>query len=165
MIIRSNNIMEEYLRTLNYDFRTTPYELPEAIASVLDKGFSQHDNTILLTALNEQTTLPVFNDDQERMDFEYTNNKFTTDSPEEDDELDYLRRTLECANRIANKLKEEFPGKIFKVLVFFNETNFESDHMALFASSSVRFYEVKQPDGENDLESYEGEAVLEIEVQ
>lgn len=157
--------MEEYLRELSYDFRTTPYELPGSIADVLNQGFSQKDGTVLLTAINVQTSWPTFTDDQDRMDFEYTNNKFNTDSPEEDEELEYLKRALECGNRIANKLKEEFPGKIFKVLVFFNETNFESEHIALFAASSVRFYEVKQPDGENDLESYQGEAVLEIEVQ
>ncbi|WP_295116386.1 hypothetical protein [uncultured Chitinophaga sp.] len=165
MIIRSNKNMEAYLQQLNYDFRTAAYVLPEALENVLNDGLIQQDNTILLAAINKGRNVPSFADDQERMDFEYSRNRFDTDLPEEDDELEYLKWTLEFAHRLANKVHEEFPGKTFKVLAFFNETNFESEHMAQFASSRVHFYEVKQADGDNDLEGYEGEAALEIEVQ
>ena len=165
MITRSNKNMEAYLRKLNDESGSSTYELPEETLSTIKSGFLQKDNTILLAAVNRDKQLPKFGNDQERMDYEYTNNKFSTDTPEEDEETNYLKRTLECAYQLADLLKTEFPGKKFKILAFFNETQFESeDHMAMFAGSSLRFYEVKEEDGDNDLEGYEGEAVLELLV-
>ena len=170
MTIRTNEIMNAYLKQLNYDFEKTAYVIPDKLIKIIQADFMDDNDCIILKLDNNHKHNPVLHSDFEKCDYEY-NEHFHPDFAVigvKEDETEYLKLALECGKALALRLKSNYPEKEFRIVISFSETRYEGQEIDSLGSSRVSFHQIRQSaewafriDNLND---YKSEAIMNIEV-
>lgn len=169
MKIRQNTLMYYYLEKLDYDYQETTIDLPDELDEIIKDGLIVSNDCIILKSLSDNS--PKFETDLEKCEWEYNETHFHPDEYARagSDEIVYLSYALECAKRIAYKLKNKFPQFSFRITVSFSETvKNKLGQIETYGSSSVQFHKIRENCEStmrtSDLDGFEFDAVLEIEI-
>lgn len=169
MRIRSNDQMKAYLEALGYDFLSTTIPLHPRLEMIVNSEFLVENDCILLKGLNQNHNIPKFETDLEKCEWEYNETHFHPDMFwDGTEEIEILKLTLECGKRIAKRLQETYPYKVFRIQLDFAETEYLDSEIERYGAGTVRFYKVR-PTSEYtlyhaDLNVFKRDAVMEIEV-
>ncbi|MBL0744746.1 hypothetical protein [Chryseolinea lacunae] len=166
MIKRLNDQMAIHLKNLNYDALTTDYALPTDLVTLLESPIVECNGCFLLSSCRDSA--PEGMNDFDKTVYEDFENHFHPDAYLERDaqaDIEYLKLGLESAKRLAARLKQ-IQSTRFTVCLVYSETEREGDIVAVYGSSTVRFYALRPgvKMGVDDLNSYESEAVLEMDA-
>lgn len=169
MKIRMNKAMKSYLVDFKTDVFQTP--IPKKLNALLNQSFLHENGCITIKGLYGHKGIPYFSTSTERSIWEDNETHFHPDAfyGEVKDEIVYLKSALICAKRLYKRLSLCFPQKRFRIIVSFNETerNIKGE-IETYGSSTVRFYQIRKESEKtmriDDLESFKGHALMEIET-
>jgi hypothetical protein len=169
MNIRTNGQMSKHLLALGYDFLKIHVELPEELEKISRLEFLTGNDCTLLQGLYGHQMTPEFETDIQKCEWEYSENHFHPDEyARTQNEGEFLILALECAKRIAFRLKENFTGKNFRLIISYDETVIEEGETETYGSSTVRFHELRKDCkdfyGFDSLEKFEQDAVMVIDI-
>lgn len=165
--IRTNKDMDLYLKKLGYDFGDYRIDLPVDLEKIVNSNFLTTNDCVTLKGFGHRIN-PRFDTAFEKCDWEYNETHFHPDSfSKGDDEMEYLKLALECGKRLSNRLSKRPKKDKFRIQISFMETQWINGEIDVYGSSTVRFYKIR-PEAEDgiyieDLDIYEGDAVLELE--
>jgi hypothetical protein len=169
-MIRTNRIMDGYLKELNYDFETSSYAISEKLTNIIQADFIDNNDSITLIGVGSHTQNPLFQAPFQKSEWEYNETHFHPDwsvMGDKEEETDYLKAALECGQRLAKRLKNAYSEKHFRVIISFSGTVYDSKEVESYSSSTVRFYQIRR-EAEylmriEDLNDFKTEALMEIE--
>jgi hypothetical protein len=161
--------MDSYISKFGYNFLLEKVDLPKELRNIVNSEFLNENDTIILKGLYGHETIPKFDNDIEKCEWEYNETHFHPDmfAKNTDNETIYLKLALEGAKQIMERLTKQFNGRKFKVIVSFSETKTENGEIASYGSSTVRFYQIRSSCEDRmrhpNLDNFREDAVLEIE--
>jgi hypothetical protein len=170
MMIRTNSMMDGYLKELNYDFETSSYPISEKLTNIIQADFIDNNDSITLFGVASHTQNPLFETPVQKCEWEYNETHFHPDwsvMGDKEEEMEYLKAALESGKRLAKRLQRAYSEKRFRVIISFSETVYDSKEAESYSSSTVRFYQIR-PEAEylmriEDLNDFKTEALMEIE--
>lgn len=165
--VRTNQIMDQYLQRLEYDYGDRRVDLPPELEELAGRDFLVEHGCLMFKDPRRESH-PSCRSDLDKCDLEYSETHVHVDGYADcEAELDYLWLGLEYGKRIARRLAEGFPDDRFRVMVSFSETRKVDGVVETCGSCAIRFYKIR-PGAEKqmyvkDLDRYKQEAVLEFE--
>jgi hypothetical protein len=167
MKIGTNKIMDRTLGQRGHDFIHQAVILPSELEGLIDSGFRDEKDCILLKHIDYFGT-GIADSDFKKTEYENFENHIHVGDYTSDitDEFEYLRVGLEFAKRIYKRLNGTYHNQ-FRMTVSFSETTYAGQEIETYASCVVRFFMIRPScDAKfrvDDLDKYETEAVLVIE--
>jgi len=164
--IKTNSIFTEVFRDGINNFLNQHYELPAALNEIVNKGFREAHDCILLEE-GVYFSPPKLETDFDKCSFEDFFNHIHIDHyVNEPDEFEYLRIGVEFGRRLYVKLKELFSKK-FRVTISYSNTTYDGEEIEVYGGCVVRFHTVREScDAKfliENLDVYETEAVVTFE--
>ncbi len=159
--------MERTLGQRGHDFLKENVTLPTELKKILDSGFRNEQDCILLKDF-DYFGPGLLDSDLKKTEYEEFLNDIHIDNYVSDpaDEFEYLKVGLETAKQINNGLKRVNQTN-FRIIVSFNETVHAGQEIETYGGCVVRFYMVRPSCDDkfkpNNLDKFETEGVLVIE--
>lgn len=167
MNIRTNKIIKQSLEQHRHDFTTQTVTLPTELQTLVDSGFREEQDCILLKGF-QYFGPDQLDSDQKKTEFEVFINDIHIDDYVSDpsDEFEYLKIGLEFAKRIYERLKNDYRTD-FRVTISHSGTVHTGQEIETYGGCVVKFHKIR-PSCDNkfkvdDLEQFETEGVLVLE--
>lgn len=167
MKIRTNKIIERILGQRGHDFIRETVTLPTELEQLIDSGFREEQDCILLKDF-QYFGVGLLDSDFKKTEYEDFLNDIHIDNYTTDieDEFDYLKLGLEFTKRLYNKLKATHRTD-FRITVSFNETAYVGQEIETYGGCVVKFHMIRPGCDEkfrvDDLDKFENEGVMVIE--
>lgn len=167
MKIRTNKIMERTLELRGHDFINQTVTLPTGLEELLDSGFREEQDCILLNDF-QYFGPGLLESDFKKTDYEEFLNDIHVDDYISDpaDEFEYLNIGLEFGKRIYKKLREKYKTD-FRITISFSETALAGQEIETYRGCVVKFHLVRPTCDDkfrvDDLNEFETEGVMVIE--
>lgn len=167
MNIRTNKIITRTLEQRGHDFTKQTVTLPTELTNLIDSGFRDEQDCILLKDI-QYFGPGELDSDQKKTEYENFLNDIHIDDYVSDpsDEFEYLKVGLEFGKRIYEKLKEDYRAD-FRITISFSEKVLAGQEIETYGGCVVKFHKVR-PSCDNkfrvdDLDKFETEGVLVLE--
>ena len=167
MKIRTNKIMERTLGQRGHDFIKEAVTLPTELEQLIDSGFRDEQDCILLKDF-QYFGPGLLGSDFKKTEYEDFLNDIHIDNYIQDitDEFEYLKIGLEFSKRLYKKLSENHRTH-FRIIVSFSETAYVRQEIDTYGGCVVKFHMIRASCDEkfklNDLDKFETEGVMVIE--
>ena len=156
--------MTRTLEQSGHDFTKQTVTLPTELKKLIDSGFRDEQDCILLKDF-QYFGPGELDSDQKKTEYEIFLNDIHIDDYVSDpsDEVEYLKVGLEFGKRIYERLKEDY-RRDFRITISFSETVHVGQEIEIFGGCVVKFHKVR-PYCDNsfrvdDLDKFEAEGVL-----
>jgi hypothetical protein len=167
MKVRTNKIIERILGQKGHDFTKQTMKLPTDLQKLVDAGFRNEQDCILLKDF-QYFGPGLLDSDLKKTEYEDFLNDIHIDNYVSNpaDEFDYLKVGLEFGKRIYLKLKEEQPSD-FRITISYSETIYVGQEIETYGGCVVKFHMIRPSCDDkfrvDNLDNFEHEGVLVME--
>ena len=167
MNIRTNKIVTRTLEQRGHDFIKQTVTLPTELKKLIDSGFRDEQDCILLKEF-QYFGPGELDSDEKKTEYENFLNDIHIDDYVLDpsDEFEYLKVGLEFGKRIYEKLKENCRTD-FRVTISFSETVHAGQEIDTYGGCVVKFHKVRPSCDDKfrveDLDKFVNEGILVLE--
>jgi hypothetical protein len=167
MNIRTNKVVTRTLEKRGHDFIKQTVALPTELKKLIDSGFRDEQDCILLKDF-QYFGPGELDSDEKKTEYENFLNDIHIDDYvlDQSDEFEYLKVGLEFGKRIYEKLKQK--GRTdFRVTISFSETVHAGQEIDTYGGCVVKFHKVRPSCDDkfrvDDLDKFVTEGVLVLE--
>lgn len=162
--------MDCYLDELGYNFWEKSVDLTDGLNRIIKCEILNEKDLIILNSGGLIIPEVQFKNSIDKCEFEDSVNQFHIDDYVADrisyNDLHYLGLGLEFTKQLTRRLENEFPQKHFRIILSFGKV--KDTDVYEFGNCVARFYtireEVEKTFKVDDLNSYEDEGIIEIEI-